>query len=152
MFEEWKRKRAAKKAKDQAIAEAQYWKNHPRLRVCLQAMRGSCTLASQELHEAAIAVVNIALMEGAWETVDAVQADFMEGAVFLVWNDEKENLFIYEYFKDIPAVKQYLKEQGILIKDVFPSQGAITAALEEIQEQRPDDISFMLEGFTVVSD
>ena len=89
MFDEWKRKREAKKAKDQAIAEAQYWKNHPRLRVCLQAMRGSCTLASQELHEAAIAVVNIALMEGAWENVDALQADFMEEAVFLVWNDEK---------------------------------------------------------------
>ena len=89
MFEQWKRKREAKKAKDQAIAEAQYWKNHPRLRVCLQAMRGSCTLASQELHEAAIAVVNIALMEGAWETVEIVPADFMEDAVFLVWNDEK---------------------------------------------------------------
>jgi hypothetical protein len=89
MFEEWKRKREAKKAKDQAIAEAQYWKNHPRLRVCLQAMRGSCTLASQELHEAAIAVVNIALMEGAWETVEIVPADFMEDAAFLVWNDEK---------------------------------------------------------------
>lgn len=70
----------------------------------------------------------------------------------LDWNDEKENLFIYEYFKDLPAVKQYLKEQGILTKDVFPSQGAIIAALEEIQEQRPDDISFMLEGFKVVSD
>ena len=89
MFEQWKRKREAKKAKDQAIAEAQYWKNHPRLRVCLQAMRGSCTLASQELHEAAIAVVNIALMEGAWETVESVPEDFMEDAVFLVWNDEK---------------------------------------------------------------
>ena len=89
MFDEWKRKREAKKAKDQAIAEAQYWKNHPRLRVCLQAMRGSCTLASQELHEAAIAVVNIALMEGAWETVEIVPADFMEDTVFLVWNDEK---------------------------------------------------------------
>ena len=89
MFEEWKRKREAKKAKDQAIAEAQYWKNHPRLRVCLQAMRGSCTLASQELHEAAIAVVNIALIEGAWETVESVPEDFMEDAVFLVWNDEK---------------------------------------------------------------
>ena len=89
MFDEWKRKRAAKKAKDQAIAEAQYWKNHPRLRVCLQTMRGSCTLASQALHEAAIAVVNIALMEGAWETVVTVPADFMEDAVFLVWNDEK---------------------------------------------------------------
>ena len=89
MFEQWKRKREAKKAKDQAIAEAQYWKNHPRLRVCLQAMRGSCTLASQELHEAAIAVVNIALIEGAWETVESVPEDFMEDAVFLVWNDEK---------------------------------------------------------------
>ena len=89
MFEEWKRKREAKKAKDQAIAEAQYWKNHPRLRVCLQAMRGSCTLASQALHEAAIAAVNIALMEGAWETVEIVPADFMEDAAFLVWNDEK---------------------------------------------------------------
>ena len=89
MFEQWKRKREAKKAKDLAIAEAQYWKNHPRLRVCLQAMRGSCTLASQELHEAAIAVVNIALMEGAWETVESVPEDFMEDAVFLVWNDEK---------------------------------------------------------------
>ena len=89
MFEQWKRKREAKKAKDQAIAEAQYWKNHPRLRVCLQAMRGSCTLASQALHEAAIAVVNIALMEGAWETVESVPEDFMEDAVFLVWNDEK---------------------------------------------------------------
>ena len=89
MFEQWKRKREAKKAKDQAIAEAQYWKNHPRLRVCLQAMRGSCTLASQELHEAAIAAVNIALMEGAWETVEIVPADFMEDTVFLVWNDEK---------------------------------------------------------------
>jgi hypothetical protein len=89
MFEEWKRKREAKKAKDLAIAEAQYWKNHPRLRVCLQAMRGSCTLASQALHEAAIAVVNIALMEGAWETVEIVPADFMEDMVFLVWDDEK---------------------------------------------------------------
>ena len=89
MFEQWKRKREAKKAKDQAIAEAQYWKNLPRLRVCLQAMRGSCTLASQELHEAAIAVVYIALIEGAWETVESVPEDFMEDAVFLVWNDEK---------------------------------------------------------------
>ena len=89
MFDEWKRKREAKKAKDHAIAEARYWKNHPRLRVCLQAMRGSCTLASQELHEAAIAVVNIALMEGAWETVESVPEDFMEAAAFLVWNDEK---------------------------------------------------------------
>ena len=86
-----------------------------------------------------------------FQTNDATGAYFPERWL-LDWNDEKENLFIYEYFKDLPAVKQYLKEQGILTKDVFPSQGAIIAALEELQEQRPDDISFMLEGFKVVSD
>ena len=113
MFDEWKRKREAKKAKDLAIAEAQYWKNHPRLRVCLQAMRGSCTLASQELHEAAIAVVNIALMEGAWETVEIVPADFMEDAVFLVWNDER-----------LPV----LKAPWDLAKEILPE---ITAVAEK---------------------
>ena len=112
MFDEWKRKREAKKAKDQAIAEAQYWKNHPRLRVCLQAMRGSCTLASQALHEAAIAAVNIALMEGAWETVEIVPADFMEDAAFLVWNDEKLPVLkapwdlAREYLPEITAVAE----------------------------------------------
>lgn len=85
-----------------------------------------------------------------FQTNDATGAYFPERWL-LDWNDEKENLFIYEYFKDLPAVKQYLKEQGILAKDVFPSQEAITAALEEIQEQRPEDISFMLEGFKTVS-
>ena len=86
-----------------------------------------------------------------FQTNDATGTYFPERWL-LDWNDEKGNLFIWEYFKDIPSVKQYLREQGILTKDVFPSQGAITAALEEIQEQRPDEISFMLEEFTVVSD
>ena len=84
-------------------------------------------------------------------TNDAAGAYFPERWL-LDWNDEKENLFIWEYFKDISAVKQYLKEQGVLTKDVFPSRGAIAAALEEIQEQRPDEISFMLEEFKVVED
>ena len=85
-----------------------------------------------------------------FQTNDATGAYFPERWL-LDWNDEKENLFIYEYFKDLRAVKQYLKEQGILTKDVIPSQGAIISVLEEIQEQRPDDISFMLEEFKVVS-
>lgn len=40
----------------------------------------------------------------------------------------------------------------MLTKDVYPSKSAITAALEEIQEERPDDISYMLEEFVVVDD
>ena len=54
MFADWKRKREEKKARDKAIAESRYWKTHPRLQVCLQAMRGSCTVAPVQMHEAAI--------------------------------------------------------------------------------------------------
>lgn len=86
-----------------------------------------------------------------FQTNDVAGAYFPERWL-LDWNDEKENLFIWEYFKDIPAVKQFLKEQGILTNDVYPSKGAITEALEEIQEQRPDDISFMFEEYKVISD
>ena len=89
MFEQWKQKREHKKAMDRAVAESQYWKTHPRLQGCLQAMRGSCTLAPVELHEAAIAVVNIAFMEDTWTPAEAVPADFLANTVFMVWDDEK---------------------------------------------------------------
>ena len=69
----------------------------------------------------------------------------------LDYNDEAKNLYIYEYFKDLPAVIEYLKNNGVLTKDVYPSKGSITAALDEIQEERPD-ISYMLEEFVVVDD
>lgn len=70
----------------------------------------------------------------------------------LDWNDEQNSLYLWEYFKDLPAVIEYLKNNGVLTKDVFPSKGAITAALDEIQEERPDDISYMLEEFIEVTD
>ena len=70
----------------------------------------------------------------------------------LDYNDEAKNLYIYEYFKDLPAVIEYLKNNGVLTKDVFPSKGAISAALDEILEERPNDISWMLERFEVVDD
>ena len=70
----------------------------------------------------------------------------------LDYNDEAKNLYIYEYFKDLPAVIEYLKNNGVLTKDVYPSKGAITAALDEKQEERPDDVSFSLGEFVVVDD
>lgn len=70
----------------------------------------------------------------------------------LDWNDEKNSLYIWEYFTDLPAVIEYLKNNGVLTKDVYPSKGAITAALDEIQNSRPNDISYMLEEFIKVSD
>ena len=70
----------------------------------------------------------------------------------LDWNDEKKNIYLYEYFEKLVDVIDYLKGNGVITKDVEATKEAITAALEEIQEGRPDDISFMLEEFKVVSD
>ena len=70
----------------------------------------------------------------------------------LDWNDEKENVFIWEYFTDLPAVIQYLKDNGVIEKDIEPKKEAIVTVLNEMQEEWPDDISFMLEEFVVVDD
>ena len=70
----------------------------------------------------------------------------------LDWNDEAGNLYLWEYFKDLPAVIEYLKNNGIITKDIQPTREAILAVLDEIQEERPDDISYMLEEFVVVDD
>ena len=92
MFAEWKRKREEKKAKEKAVAESAYWKNHTLLRSCLQSMRGCCTVAPMQMHEAVIATVNIALRENTWTSLDAsahLAEDFLSETVFLLWNDEK---------------------------------------------------------------
>ena len=70
----------------------------------------------------------------------------------LDWNDEAKNLYIWEYFIDLPAVIEYLKENGIITAAIEPTKAAITAVLDQIQEERPDDISWMLEKFVVVDD
>lgn len=113
MFASWKEKLAQKKAKNRAISESQYWKDHPRLRSCLQAMRGSCTVAPMDMHEAAIAVVNIALREDNWTLLEEpinIPGDFFTDTVFLVWDDEKLPVLkapwamVEENLKDVSAV------------------------------------------------
>ena len=70
----------------------------------------------------------------------------------LDWNDEAGNLYLWEYFKDLPAVIEYLKNNGIITKDIQPTKEAIVAVLSEIEEARPESISYMLEEFVVVED
>ena len=86
-----------------------------------------------------------------FQTNDATGEIFPERWL-LDWNDEKENVFIWEYFTNLPAVIEYLKNNGVIEKDIQPTKEAIVAVLNEIQEGRPDDISFMLEEFVVVDD
>lgn len=70
----------------------------------------------------------------------------------LDWNDEKEAVYVYEYFKDLPAIVSYLKENSIITTDIKPTREAIIDALDQIQEERPDDISYFMEEFKVVGD
>lgn len=85
-----------------------------------------------------------------FQTNDATGEIFPERWL-LDYNDEKENVFIWEYFTDLPAVIQYLKDNGVIEKDIQPTKEAIVAVLSEIEEGRPD-ISYMLEEFVVVDD
>ena len=84
-----KQRMEEKKARAKAIAESRQWRTNPLLQDCLQAMRGSCTLAPVEMHEAAIAVVNIAMREGSWTITEQVPAGFFDETIYLVWTDEK---------------------------------------------------------------
>ena len=86
-----------------------------------------------------------------FQTNDASGAYFPDRWL-LDWNDERDGLFIYEYFHDLPAVIEYLKNNGIITAAIEPAKAAIVAVLNEIQEKRPNDISWMLEEFLIVSD
>ena len=85
MFARLKQKLEEKRSKEKMISESQRWKEHEPLRRCLNAMRGGCTVAPMEMHEAAIAVVNIALRENIWT---GTAADFSGETVYIVWNME----------------------------------------------------------------
>ena len=87
MFASLKKKLAEKKRLKQAVCDSQHWKNRPALQSCLQAMRGSCTVAPMELHEAVAAVVNIALAEDNWSPSDKIPADFLAPTVYVIWDD-----------------------------------------------------------------
>ena len=86
-----------------------------------------------------------------FQTNDSLGTYFPERWL-LDWCDEAKNLYLYEYFTDLPSIIEHLKENGIITKDVNPTKEAINAVLSEMQEERPDDISWMLEEFEVVED
>ena len=92
MFEKWKEKREQTMARNKAILESRYWREHALLHRCIDVMRGSCTVAPVDMHEAAVAAVNIALTEDAWRTLEElidIPEDFMPEMVYIVWDDPK---------------------------------------------------------------
>ena len=88
MLSALKRKLEEKKRQSKAICESRHWKEHPPLKAFLQEMRGSCTVAPMDLHEALVAVVNIALQEDNWTPAAQIPEDFLPETVYIVWNDD----------------------------------------------------------------
>ena len=85
-----KQKMEEKKARARAIAESMGWRINALLQECLQAMRGSCTVAPMELHEAAETAVNIALKEDTWITLEElndIPGDFYDGMLYIIWDE-----------------------------------------------------------------
>ena len=89
MFEKWKEKREQTMARNKAILESKYWREHVLLRHCIDLMRGSCTVAPMDMHEAAVAVVNIALREDTWTSTSQVSEQFLAQNIYIVWDNEK---------------------------------------------------------------
>lgn len=110
MLSALKQRLEAKKAKARAIAASGYWKTHTQLQECLQALRGSCTVAPMELHEAAIAAVNIALRENTWTSAERIPVDFLPQSVYIVWDDAQLPVFqailqpVLDILDDVTAV------------------------------------------------
>ena len=87
MFAALKQKLLGTKQKNAAVAQSRHWKQDPALRDCLESMRGLCTVAPMELHEAMVAAVNIALTEENWNLTEQIPAYFLTQTVYIVWND-----------------------------------------------------------------
>lgn len=113
MFEKWKEKREQTMARNKAILESRYWREHVLLRYCIDVMRGSCTVAPMAMHEAAVAAVNIALTEDTWRTLEElidIPEDFMPEMIYIVWDDSKLPvlrapwLLVDKYLRDVRAV------------------------------------------------
>ena len=85
-----KQKMEEKKARARAIAESKRWKTDSLLQECLQVLRGSCTVAPMDLHEAAETAVNIALREDTWITLAELREipeDFFDGMLYIIWDE-----------------------------------------------------------------
>lgn len=134
MFERWKEKREQTLARNKAILESKYWREHVLLRRCIEVMRGSCTMAPMDMHEAAVAAVNIALAENTWqkpeELID-IPGDFMPETVYLVW--------------DAPRLP-VLRAPWVLADKYLPDVRAVAARTFLVSETLDRIISFDQDG------
>ena len=67
----------------------------------------------------------------------------------LDWEDEASNLYVREYFPDLPAVAAFLKEQNIISDAIDPTESSLKTALDAIWTARPEEVCYTLKEVTV---
>lgn len=69
----------------------------------------------------------------------------------LDWEDATRDLYVREYFPDLPAVALFLKEQNIISDDISPTESALRSVLDAIGTARPDEVCYTLKEVKVKS-
>lgn len=62
----------------------------------------------------------------------------------LDWEDEARNLYVREYFPDLPSVAAFLREQNIISAAIAPTESSLRSALDAIWTARPDEVCYTL--------
>lgn len=70
----------------------------------------------------------------------------------LDFNDESRDLYFYEYFETLPEAADFLKEYCLPGVEVEATKESILAALDNYQNEKPDDVSYLFEEFKVIED
>lgn len=62
----------------------------------------------------------------------------------LDWEDETRNLYVHEYFPDLPSVAAFLRELNIISNAIDPTESSLRSALDAIWTARPDEVCYTL--------
>lgn len=62
----------------------------------------------------------------------------------LDWEDETRNLYVHEYFPDLPSVVVFLRELNIISDAIAPTESSLRSALDAIWTARPDEVYYTL--------
>lgn len=67
----------------------------------------------------------------------------------LDWEDAARNLYVREYFPDLPTVAIFLKEQNIISDAITPTESVLRSVLGAIWTARPDEVCYTLKEMNV---
>ena len=70
----------------------------------------------------------------------------------LDFSDESRNLWLWEYFTSLESAAKFISENCLDGEPVEADKAKINAALDDYQNEHPDDVSFIFESFNLIND